>query len=109
LPPVVVSGAEHHADLHADLVDEDHHAVRPRDRRGQLAQRLAHQPRLQARQAVAHLAFELGARRQRRHRIDHQHINRAGAHQRIGDFQRLLAGVGLRNQQLSTSTPSLRA
>src|SRR5690606_5766053 len=30
--------AEHHADLHADLVDEDDHAVRARDRRGQLAQ-----------------------------------------------------------------------
>jgi hypothetical protein len=72
------------------------------DRRstGQLAQRLAHQPRLQARKAVAHLALELGARRQRRNRIDHQHINRAGAHQRIGDLQRLLAGIGLRNQQL---------
>src|SRR5690606_36470507 len=37
---------EHDADLHANLVDEDDHAVRARDRGGQLAQRLAHQPRL---------------------------------------------------------------
>jgi hypothetical protein len=40
----------------------------------QLAQRLAHQPRLQARQAVAHLALDLGARRQRGDRVDHQNI-----------------------------------
>ena len=50
--------------------------------------------------AVAHLAFEFGARHQRRDRIDHQHVDRAGAHQRVGDLQRLLAGVGLRDQQV---------
>jgi hypothetical protein len=50
--------------------------------------------------AVAHLAFEFGARRQRRHRVDHQHVDGAGAHQRVGDLQRLLAGVGLRDQQV---------
>ena len=49
---------------------------------------------------VAHLAFELGARHQRRDRIDHQHVDRAGAHQRVGDLQRLLAGVGLRDQEV---------
>ena len=98
---MVVSGrAVHDADLHADLVDEDHHGVGAVDRGGELAQRLAHQPRLQAGLAVAHLAFELGARHQRRDRIDHQHVDRAGAHQRVGDFQRLLAGVGLRDQQV---------
>src|SRR5690606_9877365 len=32
--------AEHHADLHADLVDEDHEAVRALDVRRELAQRL---------------------------------------------------------------------
>src|SRR5574341_283372 len=31
--------------FHADLVDEDHHAARLRDRAGELAQGLAHQPR----------------------------------------------------------------
>src|SRR5262249_30203066 len=50
--------AVHDPDLHADLVDEDHHRVRAIDRGGELAQRLTHQPRLQARLAVAHLAFE---------------------------------------------------
>ncbi len=48
---------------------------------------------------VAHLAFQFVARHQSRDRIDHQHVNRAGAHQRVGDFERLLAGVRLRNQQ----------
>ena len=49
---------------------------------------------------VAHLAFELGARHQRGDRIDHQHVDRAGAHQRVGDLERLLAGVGLGDQQV---------
>ena len=70
------------------------------DRSGELAQRLAHQPRLEAGKLIAHLAFEFGARRQRRNRIDHQHLDGAGAHQRIGDFQRLLAGIGLRDQEI---------
>ena len=107
-PPVVVSGrAVHHADLHADLVDEDHHGVGAVDRGGELAQRLAHQARLQAGLAVAHLAFELGARHQRRDRIDDQHVDRARAHQRVGDLERLLAGVGLRDQQIVDIDPEL--
>ena len=50
-------------------------------------------------QRIAHLALEFGVRHQCRHRIDHQHIDRARAHQRVADFQRLLAGVGLRDQE----------
>ena len=65
-----------------------------------LRKRLAHQPRLQSDVAVAHLAFQLGARDQRGHRVDDQHVHRAGAHQRVGDLERLLAGVGLRDQQV---------
>ena len=97
----MVSGiAEHHPDLHADLVDEDHHAARLGNRAGQLAQGLAHQPRLRARKLIAHLAFELGLGRQRRDRIDHEHVDGARAHQRVGNLERLLAGVGLRDQEL---------
>ena len=48
----------------------------------------------------AHLAFELGLRRQRRHRIDHEHIDGAGAHQSVGDLERLLAGVRLGDQEV---------
>ena len=46
-----------------------------------------------------HLAFDLRARHQRRHRVDDHQVYRARAHQRFGDLQRLLAHVGLRNQQ----------
>ena len=49
---------------------------------------------------VAHLAVELGARHQGGDRVDHQDVDGAGAHQGIGDLQRLLAGVGLGDQQL---------
>src|SRR3546814_8174118 len=40
--------AVHHADLHAELVDEDHHATRAADRAGELAQALRHEARLEA-------------------------------------------------------------
>jgi hypothetical protein len=92
--------AVHDADLHADLVDEDDQALGLGDRAGQLAQRLAHQPGLQADMAVAHLALDLGARHQRGDRIDDEHVDRVRAHQRVGDLQRLLAGVGLRDDQV---------
>ena len=63
--------AEHDADLLAQLVGEDERGVRAGDGAGQLAQRLAHQARLQAHVRVAHLAFDLGARHERGHRVDH--------------------------------------
>ena len=65
---------------------------------GELAQRLAHQPRLQAGQLIAHLAFDFGLGHQRRDRVDDDHVDAARAHQHVGDFEALLAGVGLRDQ-----------
>ena len=99
--------AEHDADLHADLVDEDDHRVGARDGGGELAQGLAHQAGLQAGQRIAHLALDLGARRQRGDRIDHQNVDGAGAHQRVADLESLLAGVGLRDQQVLQVDPQL--
>ncbi len=49
---------------------------------------------------IAHLAFDFGLGHQRRHGVDDDHIHRVGAHQHVGDFQRLLAGIRLRNQQV---------
>src|SRR5690348_1768138 len=92
--------AEHHADLHADLVDEDHQGAGLLDVGGELAQRLAHQAGMQADVGVAHLALDFRLRRQRSDRVDHDHVDRARAHQHVGDFQRLLAGVRLRYQQV---------
>ncbi len=70
------------------------------DRPGELAQRLAHETGLEAGQAVTHVAFEFSARRQGRDRVDDEHVDGAGSHQRIGDLQGLLAGVRLGNQKL---------
>src|SRR5271165_388395 len=92
--------AEHHADLQPDLVEEDEHRLRARHVAGQLAQRLAHQAGMQADMAVAHLTLELRARHQCRHAVDHHHVDRAGAHEGVADLQRLLAGVGLADQQI---------
>ena len=90
----------HHANFHAKLIDEDHHAARTADRARQFAQRLRHQTRLQADMAVAHFTFDFRARHQCRHRIDDQHIDGIRAHQCIDDFQRLLTRIGLRHNQL---------
>ena len=49
---------------------------------------------------VADLAVQLGFRRQRRDRVDRDHVDRGGGDQAIGDLQRLLAVVGLGDQQL---------
>ena len=92
--------AEHHADLLADLVDEDERRLRLRDDRGQLAQGLGHQARLKAHVRVAHLALDLGLGDERGDRVDDDHIDRVGAHEHLGDFQRLFAGVRLRDQQV---------
>ena len=74
--------------------------LRAGDGARQLPQRLAHQARLQADVGVAHVALDLGLRHQRRDRVDHDDVERAGADQGLGDLQRLLAGVRLRDQQL---------
>ena len=65
-----------------------------------LRKRLAHEARLHAGLHVAHLALELGLGRQRRDRVDDEHVDGAGAHERIGDLERLLAGVGLGDEEI---------
>src|SRR5687768_14444131 len=49
--------AEHDADFHADLIDEDDQRIGALDVGGELAQRLAHETRLQAHLRFAHLAL----------------------------------------------------
>ena len=66
----------------------------------ELAQRLAHQPGLQADVRVAHLALDLGLRRQRGDRVDRDDGERAGADEQLADLERLLARVGLGDEQL---------
>ena len=100
-PPGWVSGrAEHYPDLLPNLIREQAHGLRPVEVAGELAQRLRHQPRLEADRLLAHLPLELDARRQRRDRVDGDDVDRAGAHKHVDDLERLLAVVGLRDQQL---------
>ena len=49
---------------------------------------------------VTHVAFNFGAGYQCCNGVDDHDINGAGTNQHVHDFQRLLAGVGLRDQQL---------
>ena len=91
--------AEHHADLLAQLVDEDRRGLGLAEGAGDLAQRLGHQPGLQADVAVAHLALDLGLGHQRGDRVDDDDVDGAGADQHVRDLQRLLAGVRLGDEQ----------
>ena len=49
---------------------------------------------------VAHIAFELGSRDERRNRVDYYDVDGVAARQHLGDLQRLFAGVGLRDEQV---------
>ncbi|MNC85105.1 hypothetical protein D3C83_06820 [compost metagenome] len=69
--------AEHDANLLAQLVDEDERGVRLRHDARQLPQRLRHQTRLQPHLRLAHLAFDLGLRHQRGHRVDDDDVDAA--------------------------------
>src|SRR5690606_32111873 len=78
--------AEHDADFHADLVDEDHHAIGALDRGGQFTQGLAHEAGLQTRQGIAHVALDFGLWYQSGDRVDDDQVHRARTHQGIGDL-----------------------
>ena len=51
-------------------------------------------------EAVAHLALDLGARHERRDRVDDDAVHAAGADERLGDLEGLLAGVRLAHEEL---------
>ena len=55
---------------------------------------------METHEAVAHFALDLGAGHQRCHGVHHHHIDGAAAHQRLGDLQRLLAGIRLGDQHI---------
>ena len=48
---------------------------------------------------IAHVTFELGTWCERRHRVDDDYVHSPGADQHVGDLERLLARVGLGDQQ----------
>ena len=55
---------------------------------------------MKAHKAVTHLALDLRARHERRNGVDHDDVDRAGAHERLGDLKRLLAGVRLGDEHI---------
>ena len=75
--------------------------------RRELAHGLAHQARLEADERVPHLAFDLRPRHERRHGVDDDHVDRVRAHERVDDLERLLARVGLADQEVVELDPEL--
>ena len=98
---------EHHPDLMADLVDEDHRGQGFADGRGELAQGLGHQAGLGTHLGVAHVPFDFRAGHQGGHRVHHHHVHRVGAHQDLGDLQGLFTGIGLGDEQVLGPDPQL--
>src|SRR5262245_32508807 len=87
--------AEHDAELHANLVDEDDRRLRFRDGGRELSQGLRHQSGLKAHVGIAHLAFDLSPWRQRSHRIHDNHIDGTAANERLCNFQGLFTRIRL--------------
>ncbi len=100
-PPVVVSGLPNMTPIFSRIwLMKIRQVLDLATMAGQLAQGLGHEPRLEADVRVAHLPFELGLGHQGRHRVDHDHVHGVAAHQHLGDLQRLLAVVGLGDEQV---------
>jgi len=101
---IVADGAmpieDGHADLLPHLINKDQQRVGARHGSRQLAQGLRHEPGVQAHVTVAHLPFQLRPRHKGRNAVDNQNVDRPRTHQRIGDLQRLFAGVRLADQQI---------
>ncbi|OEI67236.1 putative protein recA [Curtobacterium sp. ER1/6] len=91
--------AEEHTDLLAQLVDEDHRGLRLVQPTRELAERLRHQARLQTHVGVTHLALDLGTGHERGHRVDDDQVDRPRPDEHVGDLERLLTGVRLRDEQ----------
>src|SRR5213076_1227155 len=88
------------SDWSSDVCSSDLDRARAAEVAGELAQCLAHEAGLQTDVRVAHLAFDLGARDERGDRVDDDHIQSTGADEHVGDLERLLAGVGLRDVEV---------
>ena len=92
--------AEHDADLLADLVDEDHDgAWLLAIAAGELAERLAHQPGLQADVRIADFAVEFLLGHEGGDRVDDDHVDRVRLDEHLGDLHRLFAVAGLADEQ----------
>ena len=66
---------------------------------GELAERLAHEPGLQADVRVADFAVEFLLGHQGGHRVDHDHVDGVRFDEHLGDVHRLFAAAGLADEQ----------
>ncbi len=69
------------------------------DGAGELAQGLAHQPRLHAHESVADLSLDLGLGYECRNRVDDDDIDGIGQEQHLGDLKGFLGATRLADQQ----------
>src|SRR5690606_21480370 len=92
--------AEEHADLLAQLVDEDRGGAGGVEGARDLAQRLRQEAGLEADVAVAHLALDLRLGYQGRDRVHDEDVDAAGADEDVRDLERLLSRVGLGDDEV---------
>ena len=91
--------AVHHADLLADLIDEDDARPRLAQRRVEHPQRLAHEAGLHPHARLADVVVQFVLGHERRHGVDDDEIHRVGLHEHLGDPQRLLAVARLADEE----------
>ena len=91
---------EHDAYLFPELVDEDDGAVGAAGGGGELAEGLGHEAGLEADVGVAHFAFDFGAGDEGGDGVDDDDVDGVGADEGLGDFEGLLSGVGLGDQEV---------
>ncbi len=80
------NASEHDAYLFPQLINKNSCGLCLVKRAGYFPEGLRHQPGLQANMAVAHLPLNLGARHQRRYRVDDDDVDGAGADQHVRDL-----------------------
>ena len=78
------------ADLFAQLVDKDSHAVALVDSSGELSERLRHKTGVQTDVAVAHFAFDFSLGNESRYGVDNDNVDRAASDKTLCDFERVL-------------------
>src|SRR5690606_28984073 len=93
-----LGAAEEDTDLLTQLVDEDTRGFGAVQTTRDLAQGLRHQPRLQTHVAVSHFSADLSLGHERRYGVDDDEVDRAGPDEHVCDLERLLTGIGLRDE-----------
>jgi hypothetical protein len=91
--------------IFAQLVDEDERRVGLRDRRGQLPQRLRHEPRLRPTCRPSRPRAPPWGRA--RHGVDDDDVDAVRADEDLRDLERLLAAVGLGEEERVQVDPEL--